>query len=183
MLKAISRLFQKKSTSKTLMNEAWNSHIPPVLDSWQHWDNYSWVWDPFYEKYPKFSAEQKAQVDDALLTCAFDTTYEASATKAFGIAGFLQTNHLASPRLTELMRDGLQDRVSSLDPDSALTFDYVVAFNFFGVKEAIPYLHELITQLEKRDANGTLDERPSPHSHTFRQLIEACSSAIQELNS
>jgi len=47
------------------MNESWNKHIQLILDSWQHWDNFSWVWDPFSEKYPKFSAEQKLQVDDA----------------------------------------------------------------------------------------------------------------------
>ena len=183
MLKKINQLFQKKSIPDPGTNESWNKYIQPILDSWQHWDNYSWVWDPFYEKYPKFSAEQRAEVDDALVTCAFDSTKEKSATRAFGIAGFLQTNQLASSRLAELMRKGLRDRVSSLDPDSALTFDYVVAFNFFEVKEAIPHLHELILQLEKKKVNGSLDERPSPRSHTFRQLIEACSSAIQELNS
>lgn len=183
MLKKNSQLFQKKSIPDVGTNEAWKKHIQPILDSWQHWDNYSWVWDPFYEKYPNFSAEQKAQVDDALVTCAFDTTNEESATKALGIAGFLQTNHLASSRLIELMRNGLRDQISSLNPDSVLTFDYVVAFNFFGVKEAIPYLQELVMQLEKSRVNGNLDERPSPRSHTFRQLIKACSSAIQELNS
>ncbi len=180
MLEAISRLFQKKPTSKPTMNESWDKHIQPILDSWQHWDNYSWVWDPFYEKYPEFSSEQRAEVDDALVACAFDVSHPESATKAFGIAGFLQTNHLASPKLTEGMKNGLRERVSSLDPDSPLTFDYVVALKFFEVKEAVPYLHELVMQLEKR--NDSLDERPSPHSHTFRQLLNACSSAIQELS-
>jgi hypothetical protein len=117
------------------------------------------------------------------VTCAFDSAKEDSATKAFGIVGFLQTNHLASPRLIELMKNGLRDRISSLNPNSALTFDYVVAFNFFGIKEAIPYLHQLNTQLEIKKVNGSIDERPSPHSHTFRDLMEASSSAIQKLNS
>jgi hypothetical protein len=181
VLKKINQLFQKKSIPDAGTNASWKKHIQPILDSWQHWDNYSWVWDPFYEKYPNFSVEQKIQVDDALVTCAFDTTNEESATKALGIAGFLQTNHLASSRLTELM-NGLRDQASSLDPYSALTFDYVVAFNFFGVKEALPYLQELAMQLEKSTVNGSLDERSSPRSHTFRELIKACSSAIQELN-
>jgi hypothetical protein len=64
------------------------------------------------------------------VTCAFDTTNEESAKKALGIAGFLQNNHLASPRLIERMKNGLRDQVSSLDANSALTFDYVVAIDF-----------------------------------------------------
>lgn len=165
------------------MNESWNKHIQPILDSWQHWDNYSWVWDPFYEKYPKFSAEQRAQVDDALVTCAFDSTHEVSATKAFAIAGFLQNNNLATQRLSKLMTNGLRERMSTLDVNSVLTFDYVAAFKFFGVKEAIPYIEQLVLQLEERKKNGGLDERPSPHSYTFRQILEKYLSIIQDLKS
>ncbi|HVM72931.1 MAG TPA: hypothetical protein VMT91_14300 [Anaerolineales bacterium] len=164
------------------MNESWNKHIQPILDAWQHWDNFSWVWDPFFERYPKFSAEQKAQVDDALVTCAFDTTNEKSAIKALGIAGFLQNNRLASPRLIERMKNGLRDQVSLLDANSDLTFDYVVAIDFFEVKEAIPYIQKMVLQLEERKANGSLDERPSPHSHTFRDMLEKYTSILQDLN-
>jgi hypothetical protein len=183
VLKAIGRLFQKKSKPDPEMNESWQKYIQPILDSWKHWDNYSWVWDPFAEAYPNFSPEQKAEVDDALVTSAFDATHEKSAAKAFAIAGFLQNNHLASSKLTERMRNGLRDQVSLLNPDSPLSFEYVVAFNFFNVKEAIPYLQELVLQLEKRGANGGFDERPAPHAHTFGELMNACSSTIQELSS
>jgi hypothetical protein len=162
------------------MNEAWNKHIQPILDSWQ-WDHFSWVWDPFYAKYPKFSDEQKALVDEALATCAFDASDEESATKALGIAGFLQNNHLATHRLSELMKNGLRDKISALDANSALTFDYVVAFKFFGIKEAIPCIQQLVLQMEERNVNGRLDERPSPQSHTFRYILEKYSSIIQDL--
>jgi hypothetical protein len=54
-----------RQSIEVVMNQSWNKHIQLILDSWQHWDNFSWVWDPFSEKYPKFSAEQKLQVDDA----------------------------------------------------------------------------------------------------------------------
>ena len=180
-MKVFNRLFQKKFNSETPMNESWNKHIQPILDSWKHWDNYSWVWDPFYEKYPKFSEEQKAQVDDALVTCAFDSTHEVSATKAFAIVGFLQNNHLATQRLSEGMTKGLRERMPTLDANSALTLDYVVAFKFFGVKEAIPYIEQLVLQLEERKKDGSLDERPSPHSFTFRQILDKYLSIIQEL--
>ncbi len=134
---------------KVLMNEAWNKYIQPILDSWQ-WYHFAWVWDPFYTKYPKFSYEQKPQVDNALATCAFDVSNEESAIKALAITGFLQNNHLATQRLFELMTNGLRDRLSTLDSNSALNYDYVVAFKFVGVKEAIPYLQQLILQLVER---------------------------------
>ncbi len=162
------------------MNEAWNKYIQPILDSWQ-WDHFSWVWDPFSAKYPNFSDEQKAQVDEALAICAFDTSNEDSAIKALAIAEYLQDNHLSTQRLSELMKNGLKERISSLDANSTLTFYYVVAFKFYGIKEAIPYIQQLILQLEERKKNGGLDERPSPHSHTFRYILEQYSSIVQDL--
>ncbi len=174
-------IISKKPTSRTPMNESWNKYIQPILDSWKHWDNYSWVWDPFYEKYPKFSEDQRAQVDNALVTCAFDSTHEVSATKAFAIAGFLQNNHLATQRLSELMTNGLRERMSTLDANSALTFEYVVAFKFFEVREAIPYIEQLVLQLEARKKDGSLEDRPSPHSSTFQQILDEYLSIIQDL--
>ena len=162
------------------MNEAWKKHIQPILDSWQ-WDHFSWVWDPFYTKYPKFSEEQKEQVDHALATCAFDESNEKSAIKALGIAGFLQNNHLVSQRLSDLIKDGLREKITSLEVDSVLTIDYVIACKFFGIKEAIPYLQRLVLQIEERKANGSLDEKPFPKSHTYREMLEKYISIIQDL--
>ncbi len=73
--------------------------------------------------------------------------------------------------------------MSTLDANTALTFYNIVAFKFFGVKEAIPYIQQLILQLEERKGNGSFDERPSPHSYTFRQILEKYLSIIQDLKS
>jgi hypothetical protein len=164
------------------MNESWKKHIQPILDSWQHWDHFSWVWDPFIEKYPKLSPEVQAQVDDALSACAFDVSHEEEAIQALGIAEALFFNHLASQNLIESIRSGLRDQLSSLDINAVITFYYVTGYSTFGIKEAIPAIQQLVVQLEDKNVSGSLDERPAPHSHTFRELLEACSAATQELS-
>jgi len=161
------------------MNEAWKNYIQPILDAWQ-WDHFSWVWDPFFERYPKFNDEQRRQVEDALAITTFDTQDEQLAIKALSIAETLYTDHLATQRLAELIRNGLREQVQSLKLGSDLTYDYIVASSFFGVTEAIPFIKAIVEQIEKVKTTDNLNKVNSG-THNFEKWLEACSAALVRL--
>ncbi len=161
------------------MNDAWKNYIQPILDSWQ-WDHFSWVWDPFLEKYPKFNDEQRTQVENALAITAFDTSDEKLAVKALSIAETLFTSRLATSRLSELIRNGLREQVQTLKTDSFTTYYYIMSSSFFGVIEAIPFIKSIAEQLEKMKANNDFDTIIN-NTHSYQQWLEACSAALLRL--
>lgn len=163
------------------MNEAWKRHIQPILDSWQ-WDHFSWVWDPFLEKYPNFSDEQRLQLEDALAITAFDTSDEKLAISALSIAETLYTSHLATSRLSELIKNGLREQIQALRIDSDATYYYIVASSFWGVTEAIPFIKSIAEQIEKMNADNKI-ETISHTTHNYKQWLEACSAALLRLES
>src|SRR4030095_4675044 len=140
------------------MNDSWKKHIQPILDSWQHWDNYSWVWDPFLANYPKFNDEQRIQVEDALVGSAFDASDEDLAIKALGIAETLYTNDLATSRLSDLFRSELRKQLRILEIDHKIAQYYILAFSTFEVREAVPFIKSTIEHLEKARRENILDE-------------------------
>lgn len=161
------------------MNTSWKTHIQPILDSWQ-WDHFSWIWDPFLEKYPKFNDKQRIQVEDALAVTAFDTSDEKLAIKALSIAETLYTSHLATSRLSELIKDGLREQVQTLKIDSDTTYYYIVASSFFGVIEAIPFIKSIAERIEKMNTDNNID-KISDNTHSYQQWLEACSAALLRL--
>jgi hypothetical protein len=166
-------------TEKVPMNDSWNKHIQPILDSWQ-WDNFSWVWEPFLEKYPNFNVEQQTLVENAIAITAFDTNDEKLAIKALSIAETLYTSHLATQRLSELIRDGLREKVRILKIESAATSYYITASSFFGVTESIPYIRSVIEQIEKMKTESNLDEN-SAQWQSYQGLLQVCSAALLRL--
>jgi hypothetical protein len=161
------------------MNESWNKHIQPILDSWE-WDHFSSVWDPFLAKYPKFSAEQRMQVENALVTCAFDINNEKLAIKALGIAEILQTNHFATQRLLELMRGEFRKQFEALRLESDMSYYYILAFSSFQLVESIPYLKSVVEQLEKSRVENILAENDGTR-HSYKELMRACVISLSRL--
>jgi len=151
------------------MNEAWKQHIQPILDSWQ-WDNFSWVWEPFLKKYPEFNAEQRTQVEDAILVSAFDLSDEKLAIKALAIAGNLHRMRLATGRFSELMKTELRKQLQTIPIDRPVSRDYVFAFSTFGIKESAPVIKSIIRSLEK----ARLTNSPSLSEENYRELFRAC---------
>ena len=161
------------------MNASWDKHIQPILDSWE-WDHFSWVWDPFLAKYPKFSAEQRTQVEDALVTCAFDMSNEESAIKAVGIAEILHTNRLASDRLSELMREQLRKQFEVLRLESDMPYYYILAFSSFHLVESVPQIKSVIKQLEKLRSQNIIAEIDGTR-HSYKELMRACVISLSRL--
>ncbi len=103
------------------MNESWKTHIQPILNSMQR-DHFTWIWEPFLKKYPKFNDEQRIQVENALAFTAFDLSDEKLAIKALSIAQTLYINHLSTSRLSELIKNGLREQVQTLKFISVVTY-------------------------------------------------------------
>ena len=76
------------------MNEAWKEHIQPIIDSYRG-GNFSFIWDPIVERYPRLRKGQRTQVEDALVACAFDSSDDELAGNALAIARTLHTSHTA----------------------------------------------------------------------------------------
>jgi len=161
------------------MNESWDKHIQPILDSWE-WDHFSWVWDPFLAKYPKFNAEQQIQVEDALVTCAFDISNEELAIKALSIAEILKTNRLISQRLSELMRAELRKQFEVPRLESDISYYYVLAFSSFQLVESVPHIKSIIERLDKMRIENTISENDGSR-HSYKELMRACVISLSRL--
>ena len=179
MLKAISQLFQKKPPTEPEINDAWRKHIKPILDSWE-WDNYSWVWEPFFAKYPNLSDEQRTQVEDALAMTAFDRSNEKLAIKALSIAEELHRSNLASPRLSELFRGELRKQFARLQSESEMPYYYILAFSSFQLVDSIPHIKLSIGRLEKMRADSAIAEDDNTR-RSYKELMRACVISLSKL--
>jgi hypothetical protein len=151
------------------MKDAWNEHVQPVLDSWR-WDNFSWVWDPFFYHYPRFGIEQRTAVEDALVTSAFNIGDDDIAVKALVIAEELHRAQLATPRLSQLMRDALLRHVQTLGPGQETAHYYIFACSTFQLKAAAPFIRSIMASLERTSTQDPLEET----KEWYPALLRAC---------
>jgi hypothetical protein len=158
------------------MKEAWDEHIQPVLDSYR-WDNFSSIADPFLESYPQFMTNQKIEIEDTLIRCAFNDSDGEMAQKALTIAEALHTSQLATGGLARLMRVELRKQLDTLDMNRDIAKDYVLAFSTFGLTEAVPFIQVLVDTLSEVMMPVESDELEA----SYRALLRVCCLSLRRL--
>jgi len=158
------------------MNEAWEKHIQPIINS-PGFEHSNWIWDPFLKKYPEFGKKQRIQVEDTLLFYSFDSSDEDLTIKSLGIAGILQDSKIASKRFSSKMKDGLRKYARNIHINQPLLRYYVFAFASFDVKEAIPSIKSIVQPLKEGAPENPfyLDER------RYQELFRACCISLLKL--
>lgn len=159
------------------MGELWDKYIQPVLDSWHRWDNYSWVWEPFLENYPKFDDLQRTNVEIALVESAFDPNQKL-AIKALSIVETLYRQKLSSGKLIERMTDRLRNQIILINLNDEISPYYIFAFSTFGMIEAVPFIKSVLSDLEKTIDN--IDNEGKKDN--YESMLWACCMSLSTLN-
>ena len=120
------------------MSISWNKHLQPIIDAWK-WDHFSWIWEPFIDRYPRLDEQQRIDIEDALVENIFegDTDF---AIKSLGIAEQLYRQGLSSNRLTNFMKGKLREKIDYLNLKDELSYYYILAFSTFEISEAVSYI-------------------------------------------
>jgi hypothetical protein len=158
------------------MKEAWDEHIQPVLDSYR-WEDSSSIADPFLKSYRQFTRQEKIEIEDTLVRCAFDVSKNERAKKALTIVEALHTSQLATGGLARLMRDELRKQIDTLDIHQDITKDYVFAYSTFGLTEAIPSIRILVSMLDEALKSVEKDESEA----SYRALLRVICLSLRRL--
>ena len=158
------------------MKEAWDKHIEPLLETNQR-DNLSFIGVPFLERFLKLTGNQRIEVEDTLVHCAFDASDDETVRKALTIAEALHTSQLATGGLTSLMRNELRNQLGTLDMNRDITKDYVFALSAFGLTEAVPSIRTLAASVSEGLMSGDIDEAEVSN----RSLLRACCLSLKRM--
>jgi len=158
------------------MKDVWDQHIQPLLETYQG-DNLSFIGIPFLERFRKLTGNQRIEVEDTLVRCAFDASDDETVRKALTIVEALHTSQLATGGLTSLMRNQLRNQLGTLDMTRDITKDYVFALSAFGLTEAVPSIRTLAASASEGLMSGHIDEADVAN----RSLLHACCLSLQRL--